>query len=476
MSQNQPEIVTSLEDLWINLQPTPAYESALQLFTDQLDRWEPLWTCVFDASGVEIESHVASPGCTLDRVTRAKVFTRVGSSAPPLDDEATSLYTVPGDDQIPHLLVVRRHGSGRSAETWLVTAFRQPITVDALLSVNPALAHDAELTILCSRLQNEREFLKSKAEQLAAENESLKTAQAQAVERAIEDHEKRLLAEREKEAMKELVRAIEEADRTKRDFLANMSHELRTPLHAILSYAAFGLKHTGDESSAKLNRYFSQIEKSGKTLLAFVNDLLDFSKLEAGKMTYEFAVHDVAEIVSSVCDELQSLAVQRNLDIRVDAPDGFVRAECDGVRFAQVVRNLVGNAVKFAEEATSILVSIDQDDDKVKLTVKNVGDHIPEKDLERIFEGYAQSRKHAHKSDSTGLGLAICRKLIAQHHGSIWAENVRDGVVFHVQIPVRQDLAAHRSRVDSSNADTSKKTSTDVAEQPAELVDQVSAG
>ncbi|GAB6166323.1 hypothetical protein JCM19992_23230 [Thermostilla marina] len=475
MSQNQPEIVTSLEELWIDLEPTPTHESALRLFTHQFDRWEPVWTCVYDASGAEIETYVASPARVFDRVTRATAFARASDSTVDHDGKAPHLFTIPADDRLPHLLVVRRCNETGSTNAWLVAAFQRPITAEEIQSANPAILQVAELTILCSLLNNEHDFLKSKAEQLAAENEALKTAQAQAVEQAIEDHEKRLLAEREKEALKELVRAIEEADRTKRDFLANMSHELRTPLHAILSYAAFGLKHTGDESLAKLNRYFSQIEKSGKTLLAFVNDLLDFSKLEAGKMTYEFAVHDITEIVSSVCDELQSLAVQRDLDIRVEAPDGFIRAECDGVRIAQVVRNIVGNAIKFAEESTSIVVSIDQDDTKVKLDVRNVGDHIPEEDIERIFEGYAQSRKHAHKTDSTGLGLAICRKLIAQHHGSIWAENVRDGVVFHIQLPIRQDLAAKRGRVDSSDTKNSTNGVSDSAEQPAELVNQLSA-
>lgn len=269
-------------------------------------------------------------------------------------------------------------------------------------------------------------FYCTKVEQLEQEKSSLKNSHSEAVSMALEEHELVLLAEEKQKALQELIEAKEAAYRAKSQFLANVSHELRTPLHAILSYASFGVKKIDMADKNTLLRYFQQIETSGKSLLAFFNDLLDLSKLEAGKMRYELSASEVVWIIRSVLEEFRSLAEQKRIKLEYQGPERY-DAELDPTRFAQVVRNLVSNAVKFTRETGHIWVSLIPQDEGFLLRVDDEGCGIPDDELDTIFESFYQSSRTRTSAGGTGLGLAICREIVLAHGGRIWAENRREG-------------------------------------------------
>jgi PAS domain S-box-containing protein len=255
------------------------------------------------------------------------------------------------------------------------------------------------------------------------------------------DHLQELVAERTGELLlaKE---AAEAASRAKSEFLANMSHELRTPMHAILSFTRLGLERLAAEQPAldRVTQYLARVEQSGERLLALLNDLLDLSKLEVGKMRYEMVQADLRAVVATVVDECGPLARDRELRISVDRCTDDTRAWCDPHRIAQVVRNLLSNAIKFSPRGGHVQIVLDQASDRsgarLALTVRDEGVGIPEAELETIFGKFVQSSTTKSSAGGTGLGLAICRQIVEDHGGTIRAgNNPQGGACFRLLLP-----------------------------------------
>ncbi|MBP6854570.1 MAG: PAS domain S-box protein, partial [Rhodoferax sp.] len=231
--------------------------------------------------------------------------------------------------------------------------------------------------------------------------------------------------------------AAEEASRAKSEFIANISHELRTPLQSILGFSELGIMR--GTQHPKLHAMFTDIHGSGTRMLALVNDLLDVSKIESavGAVTLERA--DLRGVVVSVVRELAPLLAARHLHLAPELGAQALVAKVDPVRFAQVVRNVLANAIKFAPMGTSIeLQGRVTDDERIHITVRDHGAGIPPGELEKIFEAFVQSSTSKDGSGGTGLGLAICRKILAAHDGTITAANMPDGgAVFTIDLPAR---------------------------------------
>jgi len=228
----------------------------------------------------------------------------------------------------------------------------------------------------------------------------------------------------------------EQANIAKSAFLANMSHELRTPLHGILSFANFGLKNVADGERQKLKRYFHMITESGNTLLKLVNDVLDLSKLEAGKMTLDIRPVNVDHLVEKVIDEFRSLTMEKNITLRALPHTDNTRVQIDSTRIMQVIRNLTANAVKFSPQGGMVEISTHRQEDLLLVMVSDLGPGIPPSEIEAIFDKFVQSSKTSTGAGGTGLGLAICREIIAAHRGKIWAENLaQGGARFCFEIP-----------------------------------------
>ncbi len=246
----------------------------------------------------------------------------------------------------------------------------------------------------------------------------------------------------------------ERANFAKSEFLANMSHELRTPMHAIISFAKLSLKQVNklpnaEGNTEKLYRFINNIIISAERLLILLNDLLDLSKLEAGKEELSLERYSLSDIVSQIVEENQGKVEEKKLHLQFNTELENTEILCDKYKILQVITNLLGNAIKFSVEKTTIQITIEQkqmvlgrratDTEKIDGLVCSVVDQgpgIPEQELSKIFDKFIQSSKTKSGSGGTGLGLTICKEIIAVHNGKIWAENnPAGGAVFRFFLP-----------------------------------------
>ncbi len=238
-----------------------------------------------------------------------------------------------------------------------------------------------------------------------------------------------------------------QANRAKSDFLSNMSHELRTPMHAILSFSNIGRKKITSATSEKLHDYFTKIHSSGERLLNLLNDLLDISKLESGKMELSLSEHDVRISLASCISELTGLIDKKSITIILNSACE-AKAPVDATRLTQVIINILSNAIKFSPENSHITLTLntillsDSATDPTKpkpiiqLSIQDEGPGIPPSELNTIFDTFIQSSYTKSGAGGTGLGLAISKNIIEQHHGRIWAENASGkGAIIFFQIP-----------------------------------------
>lgn len=253
-------------------------------------------------------------------------------------------------------------------------------------------------------------------------------------------HLEEMVAERT-EAAESARREAERASQAKSEFLANMSHELRTPMHAILSFADFGADKSAAGNHARSNHYFATIRKSGRRLMDLLNDLLDLSKLEAGKMELRVSAVDLRETLAEAIAEAEAMARAKGIRLLLSGAEEAQVVQADAPRILQVFRNLLSNAIKFspADAVVEVVLAVDAArPDWVEMRFSDSGVGIPEAELESVFDKFVQSTKTKSGAGGTGLGLAICRQLLAAHGGTVHAVN-RDsplsGCTFVVRLP-----------------------------------------
>ncbi|MEW6057665.1 MAG: ATP-binding protein [Bdellovibrionota bacterium] len=249
-----------------------------------------------------------------------------------------------------------------------------------------------------------------------------------------------ILREDTDQKMSEVLRverdAAKKANHSKSLFLANISHELRTPMHGILSFARFGQQKIETATKEKLKSYFDEILDSGSRLMNLLDDLLDLSKLEAGKIEYRMQEGNLIDVVRSVQCEMATLAEEKGLRFELSHGTPEVIGVYDEQRMTQVVRNLLSNAIKFSDKGTVIRIEFERVPEKILYRVVNKGVGIPALELETVFNKFVQSSKTRTGAGGTGLGLAICREIIQHHNGKIWAESKENGETrFTVEIP-----------------------------------------
>jgi len=225
-------------------------------------------------------------------------------------------------------------------------------------------------------------------------------------------------------AIDAMCQKLHELDRLKADFFASMSHELRTPLTSIKEGTGLLLDGVGGETSEKQRKLLSILAEESNRLISVVNSLLDLSKLEAGMMAYDFEVTPIDSLIKRAVAEMTPLLEAKQIRLESAVDSSLPQVRLDPERILQVLRNLLGNAVKFTPKGGRVNVVAKPVNGKLEVSVKDSGPGIPADSLVSIFEKFHQgSRLGPHSLQGTGLGLAIAKSIITAHGGKIWAES-----------------------------------------------------
>ncbi|MDH5561012.1 MAG: ATP-binding protein [Deltaproteobacteria bacterium] len=228
----------------------------------------------------------------------------------------------------------------------------------------------------------------------------------------------------------------ESANIAKSEFLANMSHELRTPMNPIIGFAKRGMDKSESLDRGKLRHYFDNIHQSSHRLLKLLNDLLDLSKLEARKMTYNFKDESLYDSIEISIGTFQAALLEKNITVVKNELNCNDIVYHDRDRMVQVINNILSNAIKFSPNRSVITVECNITYDDILISIADQGVGIPDNEIEAVFDKFIQSSETKSKTGGTGLGLAISKQIILDHHGNIWAENLIDkGVKFHISLP-----------------------------------------
>ena len=235
---------------------------------------------------------------------------------------------------------------------------------------------------------------------------------------------------------------MREADRLKTQFLANMSHELRTPLNSIIGFSRVILKGIDGPITSQQEEDLKAIYNAGQHLLGLINDVLDLSKIEAGKVELTFADVELKDVLHGVMSTADGLVKGKPIELVTDIPDDLPTITADSIRVRQVLLNLVSNAVKFTERG-QIGVSARKIQTagrpEIVVAVFDTGPGIAPEDQRKLFEPFSQvDASPTRKTGGTGLGLSICRHLVELHGGRIWVESVPgEGSTFAFTLPIQ---------------------------------------
>jgi PAS domain S-box-containing protein len=234
-------------------------------------------------------------------------------------------------------------------------------------------------------------------------------------------------------------REIERANRLKSEFLASMSHELRTPLHTIIGFSELLGEEMEGPLTEKQKRFVNHIHKDSLHLLALINDILDLSKIEAGRLELRPEPFEFIGVVTESLASVRTLAAAKSLALET-ALDVPMAVEADRLRVKQILVNLLSNAVKFTPEGGRVHVGANVSDELLVVSVTDTGIGIPKEEHESIFDKFHQvGATTKGVREGTGLGLPITRRLVEQHGGSISVESEPDrGSRFTFTIPIRR--------------------------------------
>ncbi len=291
--------------------------------------------------------------------------------------------------------------------------------------VAPLLWQDEIAGLLVVRSREPGEFPRSTVD-------LIKTFAAQSVQ-AIENA--RLFSE-----LQEKSRQLEIESRHKSQFLANMSHELRTPLNAVLGYTELVLDRIYGDIPDRMRGVMERVQVNGRHLLRLINDVLDLAKIEAGQLTLEMAEYSMKDAVKGVLDSVEPLAGEKRIALRSEISPDLPSGWGDERRIAQVLLNLVGNAIKFTD-AGEVSVRACVVDHSLLVAVKDTGSGISEADQGRIFDEFQQADSSSiRRKGGTGLGLSIAKQIIEMHGGCIWVESTfGEGSTFSFTLPITEE-------------------------------------
>ncbi|WP_407283335.1 PAS domain-containing sensor histidine kinase [Methanolobus sp. WCC1] len=230
----------------------------------------------------------------------------------------------------------------------------------------------------------------------------------------------------------------EAANRSKDEFLATMSHELRTPLTSIIGFSDILMDNMFGELNEKQNRYAGHILDAGNHLLQLINDVLDLSKVEAGKMELQYEYFSLSPAVDEVKTLVSPMAMDKRIKLVTDTDESIGEIHADRTKLKQILYNLASNAIKFTPEKGTVSIISKLSENMVHFCVKDTGVGISENDQARLFQPFRQLNSYTtNEYAGTGLGLALVKKFVEMHNGKVWVDStVGEGSEFCFSIPV----------------------------------------
>ena len=262
---------------------------------------------------------------------------------------------------------------------------------------------------------------------------------------------------------------LEQANRLKSEFLANMSHELRTPLNSIIGFAEILRDHLFGDLNERQNKYVKNIHSSGQHLLQLINDILDLSKIEAGRLELSLQPFPIKKSLNNILNIVKPLADKKNINVSLEVDNSLQTISADEAKFKQIMYNLLSNAIKFTDDDGQVSIEAMTVRGDLQITVADSGIGIHKRDFERVFGQFQQldgseSRKH----EGTGLGLALTKRLVELHGGSIWVDSeFGKGSSFTFRIPVAPELPSL-----ASLAPVLENTKPDKPTEKKELIEE----
>jgi signal transduction histidine kinase/CheY-like chemotaxis protein len=331
---------------------------------------------------------------------------------------------------------------------------------------------EQELRKINNELTKQSQLLQESEEELKSQQEELKQVNSELEEKARLLEEKNMTIEDARQSLAFKAEQLEQSNRYKSAFLANMSHELRTPLNSILILARLLAENKNNRLDEKQTEHARVIHKSGSDLLNLINDILDLSKIEAGKVELQYERLEMRQMAEDMSLLFRELANEKQTGFEVELGSESIILDCDKMRLEQVVKNLLSNAFKFTPANGKVELKIEyaaQDriyqekellkaDRVVCISVKDTGVGIPEEKQKLVFEAFQQADgSTSRKFGGTGLGLAISRELVNMMGGEISLESREGkGSTFTIHLP--QTRAGHFADINQDKINTITKT------------------
>ncbi len=248
-------------------------------------------------------------------------------------------------------------------------------------------------------------------------------------------------SERIQEQTRELTRTnadLTKASQAKSEFLAHISHELRTPLNTVLAFGRLLSEPTFGTLNVRQQRFADHIVTSGVHLLQLINDIIDISRVEAGRIDLALAPMNVRECLASCQSIVAGMAISKEIDLRIENPPAGTIIHADETRVKQVILNLLDNAIKFTPEGGKVYLSASVSEGELHISVKDTGIGIKSRYRQQIFDLFDQGAPEVSKQyGGSGLGLSLVKHLVTLHHGRVWLQSkVGKGSTFTVALPI----------------------------------------
>jgi signal transduction histidine kinase len=382
----------------------------------------------------------------IDSVADPIVVTDAGGATSLMNEPAERLFTIPvGASEIEQRWVQANDAHFSSFIAGMLVSADQrrvgeiglsdprtgePMPVEAI--AGKILSEHGELTAVVTILHDRREAIEK-----ARLYEQLKQASDE-LERKIQSATADIA--QQNELLRRQAIELEQASALKSQFLANMSHEFRTPLNAMLGYTSMLLQGVAGPLGPPAKRQLSRIESNGRHLLTIINEILDISRIEAGRMPLQLSTFRVPELIAEVRAELEPIILRSKLSVTTEVPRDLKPLTTDRQKVKQILLNLLSNALKFTHHGSvTISARVRAKDRAVVLAVSDTGIGIAPADQDRIFEDFRQLDNSPTRAyGGTGLGLSICRRLAQMLDGQITVEStVSKGSTFQLTLPIK---------------------------------------